>query len=103
MKRLRFIDDYCRVKETSLSTRLPCGSGECSTPLHKPVKGHMVKAHSVFSHALNVGLKMALGSGGSGERGDPVVHQPLLGTKPTLNHIILKSHVQATLSRHVML
>lgn len=65
MKRLRFIDDYCRVKETSLSTRLPCGSGERSAPLHKPVKGHMVKAHSVFSHALNMGLETALGGGGS--------------------------------------
>lgn len=66
MKRLRFIDDYCRVKETSLSTRLPCGSGERSTPLHKPVNGHMVKAHSVFSHALNMGLETALGGGGGG-------------------------------------
>lgn len=69
MKRLRFIDDYCRVKETSPSTpstRLPCGSGERSTPLHKPVKGHMVKADSVFSHALNMGLETALGGGGCG-------------------------------------
>lgn len=81
MKRLRFIDDYCRVKETSLSTRLPCGSREHSTPLHKPVKSHMVKAHSVFSHALNMGLETALG-----ERGDPVVHQPPLGTNFKLHY-----------------
>lgn len=53
MKRLRFIDDYCRVKESLLSTsfRSPSGSGEC--PLQH-VKCQKVTAHTVLSHALNM-------------------------------------------------
>lgn len=53
MKRLRFIDDYCRVKESLLSTSFgsPSGSGEC--PLQH-VKCQKVTAHTVLSHALNM-------------------------------------------------
>lgn len=49
MKRLRFIDDYCRVKQTSLS---PSGSAEGVTQPTQPTL--------VFSHAFSRGLEVAV-------------------------------------------
>lgn len=45
MKRLRFIDDYCRVKHNSPSASLPSGSSTAFTWVTWP------KPRSVFSHA----------------------------------------------------
>lgn len=47
MKRLRFIDDYCRVKHKSLSASLPCGRA------HRFHTRHMAKA----PHCLSTRLK----------------------------------------------
>lgn len=49
MKRLRFIDDYCRVKHNSLSASLPSGSSRKSPPLSHGLHGQSL---TVSFHTL---------------------------------------------------
>lgn len=62
MKRLRFIDDYCRVRLNSLSACLPSGSSRKSPPLSHGLHG---QSHTVTFHRKHQTHEGGGGGGGA--------------------------------------
>lgn len=54
MKRLRFIDDYCRVRQSADIRQFPLSASRDSRE-SQPVKGQEVVTRAVISHAQNLG------------------------------------------------